>query len=375
MQKITFLHCADIHIGAATGYLGEKAPKRRTEILMTFEKIMRLATERAVDFVLISGDLFDSNTVEAELVNGAFRAISASGIPVIAVAGNHDPLSAASPYRRKDIPQNLYVFGENDSSVNIPGLPVKIFGRSFTESYLSGEERFPLSPACELYNILVLHGDISGSGEYNPITSGFIEESGMDYIALGHIHLRSAPERRGKTVFAYPGCPEGQGFDETGEKGVYIGELNENGCSLEFAPVCQRRLEAVSVDISLCEGNDEIFALILKQLTEGFGEEYAENLYKIILTGAVCPELDINCYELSARLSEKLYFAKIKDKTTIRLDYEALARQPDLAGIFTRKMLGIAENAANTEEREKAMLALDIGLRAFRSEVKYSDDQ
>ena len=373
MQGIKFLHCADVHIGASGGFVGAAAEKRRYETLLTFERILSLGREKNVDFILIAGDLFDSNRVQPELVDGVFRAVSGCGLPVIAVAGNHDPLSADSPFRRGDIPKNLFVFGGEDGSVSIPGIPARVFGRSFTGVYLEGESEFPLSPAADCYNILLLHGDTSGSGEYNPITPAFIEKCGMDYLALGHIHMRSTAEKRGKTVYAYPGCPEGQGFDETGEKGVYIGSIDESGCRLEFVSVCKRRYETVAADISGCAAPEQVFPYILELLRERFKESYPENLYKIILRGAVGSGFVINTAELSGRLSETVYFAKIKDETTVRADYAALARQNDLAGIFTRKLLSLAENAASDEERNKIAAALDIGLRAFHSEVKYRE--
>lgn len=372
MQTVTFLHCADVHIGAAAGFLGEKAAGRRAETLMTFERIMKLAADRRVDFVLIAGDLFDSNRVEEALADAVFGAIKASAVPVVAVAGNHDPLSADSPFRR-NAPDNLCVLGEEDCSVEIPGLPVRIFGRSFTGPYLAGEERFPLPPAPGKYNLLLLHGDLNGSQNYNPITSGFIEKCGMDYLALGHIHAASGALKSGKTVFAYPGCPEGQGFDETGEKGVYIGTLNEQGCSLEFVPVCKRRFETVKVDVSDCETQAQLLPAVSGELKERFGEEYRNNLYKIILTGALPEDFSVNTAELSERLSAEVYFAKVRDKTTVRADLSAIAQNNDLMGIFTRKMLERAAEA-DADGRRRIMAALDIGLRAFNSEVNYRED-
>lgn len=373
MREIKFLHCADIHIGASLKLPGDKAQRRRTEILLTFERIMQLAAEKQVDFVLIAGDLFDSNRIENSIAESVFRAIAASKLPVIAVAGNHDPLSANSPYKQIKTPNNLYVFGESNSSVMLPELPVKIFGRSFSECYLIGEKSFPLSPADDCYNILLLHGDTSGIGNYNPITPDFIENCGMDYLALGHIHARTEPAARGKTFYAYPGCPEGQGFDEIGEKGVYIGTLGAFGCKLEFASVCRRRFEKIYIDISGICGSEQLLPFITDYIKKRFGEKFADNFYKIILTGSADTRLIINTAELSERLSEIVYFAVIKDRTTVKADYEALASQPDLGGIFTKKMLKLAEKAVSDEEREKIMLALDTGLRAFDSEVKYRE--
>ena len=53
---------------------------------------------------------------------------------------------------------------------------------------------------------------------YGPISPGDIAASRLDYLALGHIHQASGLQREGSTYWAYPGCPEGRGFDELREK-------------------------------------------------------------------------------------------------------------------------------------------------------------
>ena len=60
---------------------------------------------------------------------------------------------------------------------------------------------------------------------YDPIRKEEIAASGLAYLALGHIHKRTEPLTFGGTVCAWPGCPEGRGFDELGEKGFYAGTL------------------------------------------------------------------------------------------------------------------------------------------------------
>ncbi len=47
----------------------------------------------------------------------------------------------------------------------------------------------------------------------------------MDYVALGHIHAYSGARTAGRVPYAWPGCPEGRGYDECGEKGVIIADV------------------------------------------------------------------------------------------------------------------------------------------------------
>ena len=55
----------------------------------------------------------------------------------------------------------------------------------------------------------------------------------------------------GGTVCAWPGCPEGRGFDELGEKGFYSGTIDDSGkVSLTFVPFARRRYEILTVDVT-----------------------------------------------------------------------------------------------------------------------------
>lgn len=376
MHQVKILHCADVHIGAAVSFLGSVSAKRRAETLLTFEKILNTAQTEGVDIVLIAGDLFDSNRIESELADRVFNAIGAiSPIPVMIAAGNHDPLTADSPYLTHKLPENLHIFGGEDSMIAFEKLGVRVYGRSFTGVYMRGSAEFSLTPPDDdNINIMLLHGDTAGdiNSDYNGITSGFIASSGMDYIALGHIHKRGDVLSYGGTHYAYPGCPEGQGFDELGEKGVYIGSVSKGTCELEFVPVCRRMHIELSVDVSDCSPTEtaQRISAKLREL-----EDYAEHLYKILLTGAVAEGTSIPTEEIAGRISDEVYFAKVKDRTTVKADLEALSRESTLKGIFVRKMLEKRESAADPEERALIDQALDIGLRAFYSEVKYRDDQ
>lgn len=378
MQPIKFLHCADVHIGAAESFLESAAEKRQIEVLMTFELIMDTAKQQDVNIVFIAGDLFDSNRVSAELSARVFSAISSiAPIPVVFAAGNHDPLTADSPFLTEKLPDNLHVIPSEDSVITFDELKLHIYGRSFAGVYMQGSASFSIIPQYDDYkNVMVLHGEASSdlNSNYNSVTPAFVSQSGMDYIALGHIHKRSEAVHIGKTYFAYPGCPEGQGFDEDGEKGVYIGELDDNGCELKFVPTCRRKHITAKIDISSCEVSAEVAPLVYETLKNRYGEGFADHLYKIILTGEISADFTVPVSEVSSRLSNTVFFAKVRDNTTVRADLEAIASQNDLKGIFVRRML---EKINAAEEAQKPLLkdALQIGLKAFYSEVEYREDQ
>ena len=73
---------------------------------------------------------------------------------------------------------------------------------------------------------MCLHGEVGVPGSrYDPISEAELARSGMAYIALGHAHAFSGLRRAGDSFYAWPGCPEGRGFDETGDKGVIVADV------------------------------------------------------------------------------------------------------------------------------------------------------
>lgn len=377
MNTVKILHCADIHIGAAESFLGTAAGKRRYETLLTFERIVDTASKEGVDIIAAAGDIFDSNRVEENLADAVFEKIaSVPEIKVVLALGNHDPLSSDSPFKSRKLPQNLYVLGTRDDSIVFDDLKVRVYGRSFEDVYLKGEERFSITPPEDGYvNLMVLHGELRSdlNSNYNSVTSGFIKQSGMDYIALGHVHKRTEPQKIGDTYYAYCGCPEGQGFDETDEKGVYIGEIGKGFCELNFISMSKRRHICEKVDITGINSSAEISAAVTAQLKEKYGDGFGENLYKIELTGSIKEDFNLHLPEILSRVSERVYYAKIRDKTELLIDNEKLANEISLKGLFVKNML---EKMNNAPESERAELenALKLGLRAFGAEVAYDED-
>lgn len=377
MPSVRVLHCADVHIGAAESFLGLRAASRRAEALITFENIIKKAADMQIDIVLIAGDLFDSNKIEASVAESVLSCIrSVPNIKVMYSAGNHDPLNQDSPFSAEALPENLYVFDKSGGFFTFEDLKVRVYGMSFGEVYCQNAvlfEKYPISD--EYINLMCIHGDLRADGVslYNPITPKFIENSGMDYIALGHVHQNSGILRLGKTHFAYSGCPEGQGFDESGEKGVYAGEISKGECKMSFVPTAKRTHIRETIDISDCGKAGDISDKILKILEQKYGSNFGENLYRITLTGDLAEGFSVPTAEIIARLEGCVYFAKIKDRTSIKTDYSVLAKEKSLKGIFVKNMLSRINSAA-PEEKQTFQSALTVGLKAFDSEVNFDEN-
>ncbi len=380
MRAVKILHCADLHLGARLKNLGSRAAKRQQDYMKTLELIVTVCKEEEIQLLLIAGDLFDSSKQSNELLEEV-RALFAS-IPdtYIAVApGNHDPATVDSCYEKKGFwSDNVIIFSGEMTDHEIPALGVRLWGAGMTEGYslksLFHREQSIREAAAydDEIQIGVLHGDLISAGgrsEYNPVYKEDIRDCGLQYLALGHIHKRSEPEWEGSCCYAYSGSTEGLGFDETGEKGVYIGLVTKSSCSLSFFPVCQRRFVRCEIDISTVTGTKQAAAFVRSFLQVQQGERFERHLYDIKLKGE---QKNIWSFDAAAFLAEfdDVFYMKVREQRQLSCDLEQLADEISLRGIFARRMLLIKDKIS----KDQFETAVQIGLKAMNGRVDYSED-
>lgn len=225
---LKILHTADWHLDSPfRGF-----PPQQRELLRKAqenipEKIVDMSGREDCDMMLLAGDIFDG-TPSQETVERVARELERSGVPVLISPGNHDFCCPGSPWLTYRWPENVFIFTGGLESVTIEGLNCRIYGAGYQSmdcpALLEGFQ----AEGPEKYKIAVLHGDpTQRNSPYHPITSAQVRMSGLNYLALGHIHKAGA-FRGGDTLCAWPGCPMGRGWDETGEKGVCIVTLEES---------------------------------------------------------------------------------------------------------------------------------------------------
>ena len=378
VKEIRILHCADMHLGAELSTFGRKAVTRRAEVKRTFLNILKLCQDEKIQLLLIAGDLFDNVHVQKTMLEEIKNGLAGLEDTTIAIApGNHDPITEDSPYLLKDFwPDNVIIFKGALEKIELEKLGVRLWGGAFTGTYQTDSmlKNFTI-PDDELINICVIHGELVAphqKSNYNPITEMQLKNSKVDYVALGHIHEQTEVLKAGNTYYAYSGCPEGRGFDELDEKGVYIGTVSKGLCRLKYRRLCQRMNVELHVDISDAKNSKMAADIILDKMKSRYEENYSENLYKVILEGMIADNVSIDIDDIKAILYE-IFFVKIKDHTTVKIDFDAVPEETTLRNIFIRKMMERI-NDAGPDEKEKLNKALRLGLKAFFGEVKYSED-
>lgn len=353
---LRFLHAADLHLDAPFSALSpEQAAQRRAELRELPLQICELANEQDCDLVLLAGDLFDTVGGYPETIETLQRAFAACRARIFISPGNHDFYSEASPYARTQWPENVHIFrSAQPECVYLSELDCAVYGAAF----LSQDAASPLAgfrvQDPEAANLMVLHADaMNPASPYAPITKDQIAETGLDYLALGHIHLRTEPAVAGATTYAWPGCPMGRGFDETGEKGVYLGRLDETGCSLTFHPLPGRRYEILRV-----AAGDDPKQSILTALGDTKTQKHC---YRILLTGEADP---FDRDALQKELAERFFSLTIRDRTVPKADLWACAGEDTLKGLLLQN-LKEQWHRAPTEEKKRYELAARYALAAL----------
>ena len=269
--------------------------------------------------------------------------------------GNHDPYHGRSPYCQVGWPGNVHLFTSGHMErVELPSGVV--YGAAFTaeeqgESLLAGFA----APSSDRPQVLCLHADLS-AGPYNPITKEEIAGSGLTYLALGHIHQASGLLRQGNTFYAYPGCPEGRGFDELGEKGVLLVEAEGGKVTAEFVPLCRRRYEIVTVDVTDADPRQQLEAAV--------APFSAADILRVVFTGET-GEAGVDLPALETAFAHRFYSLDLRDQTRVGEDIWRRAEEDSLRGLFLRDLRQQYEAAADEAEREKIVRAVRFGLAAM----------
>ena len=358
------IHTGDIHLDSPFTSLNPiEAEKRRNALRAAFSSMILYAKTEKVDLFLMCGDLFDDECVTKDTCIALCKEMaSVPDCSFIITPGNHDPYRENSPYRLISFPENVYVFDSpNIKKVEIGDTGVCVYGSAYLSDTKEGYTiaGAPLIDKTKL-NILMHHGDLDiSSSPYSPISSRQIEESGFDYIALGHIHKGTEVKRLGSTCFAYCGCIEGRDFGECGYKGAIAGEIDKGNINLRHIRFSTKRYEIVSVDVTGCES----FSDCLSDITEKCASFGDDTLLRVELCGIVSESFSPDTDALRAILKNVSYL-EIKDKTAALLNMKKLKDDKTLAGEFYRTL---EEKLFSTDEEERRIAgeALKYGLRAI----------
>ena len=345
---INLLHAADLHLDTPFSNLPpEQAAQARQQQRQLLTQLPRLCRTYQCQLILLAGDLFDSPQIFRNTTDVLRQVLAECPAEVFIAPGNHDPITPDSPYLRLSWPKQVHIFKTPDIETIDCGA-YTVSGAAFTPSRCPSLAGFH-APADPRPHFMVLHGDpFRPDSVHAPILPEEIAASGLTYLALGHIHRRGDLQQQGRTYYAWPGCLMGRGFDETGQKGLYL--VQTEPMRLRFLPTNAPRYEI----LELPAGNHPLQA-IQAALPQ---RDTSRDHYRIRLTGSG-PKPDLAA--LQTALAAGFASLTLEDATT-RPSPLPEAGDDTLQGLFVKNIQTQLAQTQDLELRQTLELALQLGL-------------
>ena len=400
---VKLIHTADLHLDSAfrSRFTKEEAENRRQKQLMAWKELLSFAVEKKVQGILIAGDLFDSPVVSHGTMDFFLSTISEHPeISFFYLRGNHDTENTFC--YQENLPKNLFLFsekgkkyrlndrlllagveygtkdisfGENEGATQGAGQAAEqgvgqenahgaeALSKNETES--EEESKF-LKLKEEDCNILLLHGALyqgTPKGEAVQGEEGIflknLEKLPLSYIALGHIHKGGEGKLNNGALWAYPGCLQGRGFDEEGERGFLYLKVEEEKKEIrkEFIPLKQGEFRILEIELLEDEGTLACLKKIEAEMEKA--GIVKEDSLRIILKGKKDLDQERNLRYLQLQLKDSVFFLEIQDESELSWNREEAMKEKSLKGEFLRVVAG-ADNLSKEEQEE--IIALGMGL-------------
>lgn len=263
------LHLSDLHAGKRVhGYSMEE------ELRFALDQALKLCEDRAVDVVLLAGDLYDNvqpSERAVDLIGGFLEALAKKSIAVVATPGNHDSATRVGYGSTLLASRGVHVTGPLKESIKPVTIsdedgpvyfwPIPFVRPSVVRSALGVEAdtyTLALKALIDAMDIDTSQRNVCVSHQF--VTNGLVSpqrsESELnvggtdnvdvavyepfDYVALGHLHR---PQAVARETVRYAGSPVKYSVSEAaGEKSmvlVDLGPKKDGTCviSTELVPI------------------------------------------------------------------------------------------------------------------------------------------
>ena len=362
MQPLRFLQISDVHFGAPMtgGRLGlssDTARERTAERRAAFARAFEHAREHDLDGVVVPGDLFDGESIDADTLRFVMHTMgSIAPRPVFVAPGNHDAYGGASPYRTVDDedarglrwPENVHVFAHADfRTVPWPGREgVFVTGSGVATNDADATRRLAtrVPREGEGLHLLLFHGSrddgafLQEDKATHPFSRDELLAQDFDWVALGHYHQRDVIlDDAGRARAAYGGCTIAGGIDERSARGALVIDLTADTTHVEVLGLDPREVRVVDFDLSGAEFAEAAVERLEHALAEAGARE--NDLVLARATGRRALGLDLDALE---RVADRFFHFRL-DLSGLRADVD-LTQYPAL------------DDATTTEERFVATL-------------------
>lgn len=325
--------------------------------------MMEYVRGAGIDYVLISGDLFETECATnntAELLIREFRA--SEHTKFIIAPGRYDCYENNPIYTSGRLPENCYVFtSDKIDRFDFEDDRVVVYGWGFVTDSITESPIFDRTVGDgSMINIVVGYADLDGAvgSTLCPISSKDLKRFGADYYAFGSRHEGSEFIKIGSSLCGYSGAIESTGYDEPGIGGAKLltvkykdGEMSIDAKNLTFGKIVFR---TETLDVTGVDSNNEVINRVSRLVSE---KKYDENTaLSIDFVGDIDPR-----FILPKNLGSDafgLYSFEMRDKTLPLYGTKSFRRDMSVKGELFRQLLPMLESA---DEDERL-----LGARAFR---------
>jgi len=390
----------DLHIGRRSSRVPVDLPE--ASAADAWARVVAHAIHQRVDAVLLSGDVVDQDNRYFEalgpLERGLFR-LRDAGIPVIAVAGNHDfdVLPALARSLPGGLLQLLGVGGvwERHTLENARGERVHIDGWSFPARSVQHDPvtQYVAPPTDGVPVIGIVHGDLGApQSRYAPLSLESLRRVSVHAWLLGHVHTGGLMQRDGDAPVIYPGSPQPLDPGEPGAHGVWMLDVEPDGTvSTRLEAIATVRYDEVVVDLSTChtesKARDETIAT-LRTWLRGVCTQSPELLH-VALRVRLCGRTSLHgrLQSLSALVREvrdpgvtlpvgaaaTVSVTSVDVATSAERDLSMLSASSDPIGVLARLLLSLRSGNAidpALEDRLRLLPSAVSDARVFAGAVR-----
>ncbi|MFC1822770.1 exonuclease SbcCD subunit D [Thermodesulfobacteriota bacterium] len=239
---IRFLHTGDWQLGMTRHFFSEGVQERYAQSRFdSIRELGRVANEEDCRFMVVCGDVFESNLVDRKTVSRALEALKDVPVPVYLLPGNHDPLNAASVYRSTTFteqkPPHVQVIEDTnpipvDEGIEIIGIP---WTSKNPLQDLVASTTGQLEAAVDTLRVCAAHGMVDSLSP-DPDDPALISlqsaekaivQKKIHYLALGDRHSLTEVGDSGRVWYA--GTPEQTDYNEVKSGFALVVEINDDG--------------------------------------------------------------------------------------------------------------------------------------------------
>ncbi|MFX1425031.1 MAG: exonuclease SbcCD subunit D [Promethearchaeota archaeon] len=354
-MKVKFAHVSDVHLGAWRN-------ERINELgYQAFEKVVDTIVKEKVDFVILSGDLYDVSNPKVEVIDLAtklLKKLKDFEIPVYGIMGSHDfspsnksmirPLITAGLFIDVWVPElteenkiKLNFIQDPKTNIKLTGLRARKRSLEIEEYHELDRENLEIEKGPKIFILHTMLYELKPK-EFKDMESApkSLLPQNFDYYAGGHLH-RVLPDKlkedgitlqvSEKNNIIYPGCVFPTDFRELerikhGGFCLVSGEImgDKLDLNVKFNPIKIIEIENIFLDCT----NNSVSEVLNKLKYELSNRDVNNKIVTIRLYGPLISgkTYDIKSHEIIQNFKSKgAYEVLINKNALTTMEYQAIS--------------------------------------------------